>query len=120
MPTIVDNRNQLDQTIRIFDNFYSQNLVVNAAEFDTVYGYFSNVCETKQIANNFTSQLFRISQASGQPVLELLQLLQGTHNKLEMNSLMCYYMNAFKSLTCLYGTGITPTPNQSVARNVVL
>lgn len=119
MPTIIDNRNEIDQTIRIFDNFYSQTLIVNSSEFDIVYGYFSNVCETNEIANNFTSALFRVAQATGTSVISLLDLLQGTDNTLKMNGLMCYYLNSFKSLTCLYGVGVVPKPNQSVARNVV-
>lgn len=119
MPTIIDNRNQVDQTIRIFDNFYSQDLVVNSSEFDIVYGYFSNVCENQTIANNFTSALFRTAQATGTSVISLLTLLQGTGDTVKMNGLMCYYLNSFKSLTCLYGIGVVPKPNQAVARNVV-
>jgi hypothetical protein len=119
MPTIIDNRNNIDQTIRIFDNFYSQDLVVNASEFDVIYGYFSSVCETQTIANNFTSALFMVSQATGTSAMDLLSLLQGTGDVVKMNSLMCYYLNSLKSLTCLYGIGVIPKPNQSVARNVV-
>jgi len=119
MPAIIDNRNEIDQTIRIFDNFYGQNLIVNSSEFDIVYGYFSNTCENQTIANNFTSALFRTAQATGTSVLDLLSLLQGTGDFIKMNGLMCYYMNALKSLSVLYGIGVIPRPNQSVARNVV-
>ena len=36
MPTIFDNRNSMDQTVRIFDAFYNINTKVNADEFDIV------------------------------------------------------------------------------------
>ena len=120
MPSFVDNRDSVDRTVVIFDTFYASNLKVNAAEFDIVYGYFSSVSPSKQIAANFTSFLFRIAQESGVPVLTLLQDIQGADNKLQMNRKICYYLNSFKSKTSLYGVGAVPKPNQSVARNVVL
>jgi len=120
MARIVDNRNNIDQTVRIFDSFYMTDLVVNATEFDIVYGYFSNVCKTDRIAANFTTVLFRISQETGVSVLELISILKGAPNKIKMNELICYYLNSFKSKTSLYGIGVVPKPNQPVARNVVL
>ena len=120
MPTFVDNRDSVDRTVVIFDRFYSSNLKVNASEFDVVYGYFSSISSTKQIAANFTGFLFRIAQDSGIPVLTLLQEIQGSDNKLQMNRKLCYYLNSFKSKTSLYGVGVVPKPNQAVARNVVL
>lgn len=119
MPTIIDQRSSLDQTVKIFDSFYATNLVVNAEEYDIVYGYFTSVCATKNIAANFTAVLFRIAQESGVPVLELLRILQGSENKLQMNKVICYYLNSLKSKTSLYGVGLVPYPNQPVARNVV-
>jgi hypothetical protein len=120
MGKIIDNRTDLDQTVRIFDSFYSTNLSVNASEFDLVYSYFLGICETKNIAENFTAVFFRVAQEAGLPVITLLEAVQGSKNKLEMNQTLCYYLNGFKSKTSLYGIGIVPKPNQSVARNVVL
>lgn len=120
MPTIVDNRNSLDQTVKIYDNFYVQTLVVSAIEFDIVLGYFKSVCQTEKIAANFTTALFRISQDAEIPVMTLLDNIKGTGNKLEMNKLITYYLNSFKSKTSLYGIAAVPKPNQPVARNVVL
>ena len=120
MARILDARTQLDSTVRIFDDFYSFDLVVNGNEYDIVHGYFISVCETKQIANNFTSHLFRISQQTQVPVLDLLNYIRGLNNKLEMNTVITYYLNSFKSKTALYGIGTIPQPNQNVARNVVL
>lgn len=120
MPSIVDKRNdEIDPTIKIFDEFYSANLAVNANEFDIVYGYFRNTCKTAEIAGNFTSLLFRIANQTGENVLTLLDAIEKTPNKLQMNRLICFYLNSFRSKVALYGVGQVPRPNESVARNVV-
>jgi len=118
MARIIDSRTQLDQTVRIFDEFYEFNLVVNGSEYDVVYSYFKGICDTTQIAGNFTVYLFRISQETQIPVLDLLGYIQG-RNKLEVNSVITYYLNSFKSKTSIYGFGSVPKPNESVARNIV-
>ena len=120
MPSFNEDNRNLDQTVKIFDNFYNQTLVINASEFDIVMGYFTEVCTTKKIAANFTTALFQISQNAGIPVLTLLENIKGTNTKLQMNQLVTYYLNSFKSKTTLYGVSVVPRPNQSVARNVVL
>ena len=119
MPQIIDNRTNLDQTVRIFDSFYAFNTVVNAVEYDIVYSYFVSVCATKNIAANFTAVLFRIAQETQIPVLQLLDQIKGK-KKIEMNQILAYYLNSFKSKTSLYGVSIIPQPNIPVARNVVL
>jgi len=119
MAKIVDSRNSVDKTVRIFDSFYSINMVVNPDEYDIVHGYFTSVCETKNIANNFTAVLFRISQYTGVPVLELLNSIQGANSKLEMNKVICYFLNTLKSKTALYGVSQIPRPNQPVSRNIL-
>lgn len=116
---IIDNRSNIDQTIRIFDSFYSTDVKVGADQFDIVYGYFSSVCETKSIAQNFTAVLFRVATETGLNVLDLLDELQGSSNKLQMNKIICFYLNSLKSKNSLYGISIIPRPNQPVARNVV-
>ena len=118
MARILDTRTALDQTVRIFDSFYSIDLVVNGNEYDIVYGYFKSVNNNRNIAANFTAVLFRISQETGINVLELLGYIKGT-TKLEMNRIITYYLNSFKSKTTLYGVSIVPQPNQPVARNIV-
>jgi hypothetical protein len=120
MPKILDTRTSLDQTIRIFDSFYSFDLIVNSNEYDVVHSYFIGVCATKNIANNFTAVLFRIAQETGIDALVLLDYITGASStKLEMNKVICYYLNSFKSKTTLYGVGQIPRPNQPVARNIV-
>jgi hypothetical protein len=118
MAQIIDIRSSFDNTVRIFDSFYAVNLVVNGNEYDIVFSYFKTVSATKAIAGNLTSALFRISQDSGIPALELMTQLQGV-TLLQMNQIMAYYLNSFKSKSSLYGVGITPTPNQVIQRNIV-
>lgn len=108
-----------DQTVLIYDSFYNNSSVVNATEYDLVYSYFYGTSNSRTIANNFTAILFNIAQQSGTSVVELLQIIKGSNNTLQMNSVICYYLNTFKSKVALYGTGSIPTPNQAVQRNVV-
>lgn len=109
-----------DLTVRVFDNFYSTQLVVNAAEWDPVYSFFFGASKSKAIANNFASLLFRIAQEGNYNVLDLLATIKGAANKLQMNQIICYYLNSFRSRASLYGVGIIPKPNEAVQRNVVL
>lgn len=118
MPQILDTRNSLDNTVKIFDSFYAFDLSVNADQYDIVNGYFTSICATKNIANNFTAVLFRIAQETGLNVLDLLDQIKGT-KKMEMNQVMAYYLNSFKSKTSLYGIAVEPKSNQPVARNIV-
>ena len=101
MPTIIDNQTSPDRTILIFDNFYNTKLNINASEFDIVFSFFKSTSDNDTIAG------------------KLLNQLQGLPNKLEMNKVICYFLNSFKSNTSLYGTGVIPRPNQLAARNVV-
>jgi hypothetical protein len=119
MPTIIDNQRSPDRTIEIFDNFYNTKLGINANEFDIVFSFFKSTSDNDTIAGNFTSNLFRISQEADIPVLELLDQLKGLPNKLEMNKVICYFLNSFKSNTSLYGVSVITRPNQLAARNVV-
>jgi len=118
MPQILDQRTSMDQTVRIFDSFYAITLTINGNEYDIVRGYFVSICATKNIANNFTAVLFRISQETGIDALDLLDQIKGK-KKMEMNQIFAYYMNSFKSKTSLYGVGTVPKPNLPVARNIV-
>lgn len=110
-----------DQTVAIFDAFYKSNLVVPTNQYDIVLSYFKGICETTEIANNFTAVFFRLAQENGVDALELLQQLKGqSRNKIDLTKIMAYYFNSFKSKTSLYGISVVPVPNQPVARNVVL
>jgi hypothetical protein len=118
MARIIDSRSSIDQTIRIFDEFYGFNLIISPNDYDIVHSYFTGVCDTKQIADNFTVYLFRIAQETGIPVLDLLNYIQGK-SKMEVNTVIGYYLNSFKSKTSMYGFGTVPQANQNVARNIV-
>ncbi len=118
MAEIIDVRKSINQTVKIFDTFYDVNMIVNGNEFDLVLSYFITVSATKAIAQNFTAALFRISNETKIPVLELVSALSGS-TLMEMNQIMAYYLNSFKSRTTLYGVSIVPTPNQVIQRNIV-
>lgn len=109
-----------DQTVRIYDNFYRTKLVVPAAEWDIVYSFFKQSSSNATIAGNFASLLFKIAQEGGYDVLSLLEILKGANNKLQMNKIICYYLNTFRPRAALYGIGVVTKPNQAAQRNVVL
>lgn len=119
MAKIIDDRTQLDQTIRIFDSFYAVTLTVPTNEYDIVHGFFTNACSSKKAANNFTAILFRVAQETGTDAVELVQQLKGIGDKLKMNQVIAYYINSLKSKSSLYGVGSIPRPNTPVARNIV-
>ena len=118
MAKILDTRNGLDPTIRIFDNFYGFTLTVNPDQYDLVHGYFITVCKTKQIADNFTAVIFRIAQETGISALELMSQIKGT-SRMHMNQIVAYFLNSFKTRTSLYGVSVIPKSNEPVQRNVV-
>lgn len=120
MTRIIDDRNQIDNTIRIFDSFYQTDLKINASDYDLVHGYFLTVSPNKTVAANFSTAMFRISTDTGISVLRLLDDLKGSPNKIEMNKQICYWLNSLKSKTSLYGVSTIPQPIIPVARNVVL
>lgn len=112
--------NPTDNTIQIFDNFYTETLTVNGSEYDVVLSFFKQFTDKQSVAENFTAQLFRIAQVGNYEVMSLLENLKGTKNNLELTQIMAYYLNMFKSRTALYGTGFVPKPNEAVQRNIVL
>lgn len=107
------------QFINIFDSFYNFEEVVNPAEFDIVRGYFLTVSSNKNIANNFASLLFRISNQTKIPALTLLSYIEGK-SSLEMTKLLAYYINSLKSKHALYGIATVPQSNQTAARNILV
>ncbi len=114
------SQDSVDKTVRIFDNFYTTQLVVNGNEYDVVYSFFKSVATNTKVAGNYTALLFRIAQVGGYNVMSLLDALKGVDNKLQLTQVMAYYLNTFKSKTALYGIGILPKPNEAVQRNIVL
>ncbi len=114
------SQDSVDKTVRIFDNFYTTQLVVNATDYDVIFSFFKSVTTDTKIAGTYTALLFRIAQTGGYNVMSLYDVLKGTESTLQLNQVMAYYLNTFKSKTSLYGIGMIPKPNEAVQRNVVL
>jgi hypothetical protein len=110
---------QLDNSVRVFDQYYNFQVVVDSNHYEIVYSYFVSVTNTIDTAKNFTTMLFRIANITGENPLTLLEYMQGS-TKLQVTSLMAYYLNGLKSKTTLYGISVTPSPNQTVQRNIVI
>jgi hypothetical protein len=117
--TVDAPQSQLDQSVRVFEQAYETQIVINAPEYDIVRSYFKDISNSDNIANNFATMLFRISNITGVHVLSLLDDIRGK-SKLEVNATMAYYLNTIKSKVTLYGVGVLPTPNMSVQRNIVI
>jgi hypothetical protein len=114
-------QNNIDNTIKIFDSFYDSNLVVNSNQYDIVKGYFTGIADDKEIAENYTAIFFRIAQEANIDALVLLDTVKGTSKTtIDLDKTLAYYLNSFRSKTCLYGIAVIPRPNQPVARNVVI
>ena len=118
MGTVNYSNPNLDQTVKIYDRFYFYEVDVPAAEYDAVYSFFRSIYGTSEAAGNFTVSLFRISQQSNIPVMDLLQQMQGVNSQAELNLTLAYYLNAIRSPATLLGINAVTTPNYYVARNV--
>lgn len=112
-------QDSVDKTVRIFDKFYSTQLVVNGTDYDVVYSYFKGLTNDTKLAGTYTAIMFRIAQEGGYNIMSLMDVIKGTENNLQLNQVMAYYLNTFKGKNSLYGIGILPKPNEAVQRNVV-
>lgn len=112
-------QDSVDKTVRIFDNFYTTRLVVNATDYDVVYSYFKGLTSSTKIAGNYTALIFRIAQEGDYNVMSLMDVIKGVENNLQLNQVMAYYLNTFNTKNALYGVSILPKPNEAVQRNVV-
>jgi hypothetical protein len=108
---------KVDQTVRIFDRFYAYEVDVPSLEYDAVYSFFRSIYGTAEAAGNFTVSLFRVSQQSNIPVMDLLQQIQNL-NGADLNLTLAYYLNNIRSPSTLLGISAVTTPNYYVARNV--
>jgi pyruvate/2-oxoacid:ferredoxin oxidoreductase alpha subunit len=117
MSTINALNPKIDQTVRVFDNFYNFEVDVPANEYDVVLSYFKSVFTTVQVAANFTATLFRIAEQTNTPVLSLLQQLEG-QNQIQITATLCYYLNNLRSPATLLGYTVPVTPNFYAARNI--
>ena len=116
-----------ENTIQIFDSFYSSTVNVPVNEWDAVYSYFvgvlkgnSNSESTKETAKKFATVLFKIAQQTGTDIMVFMDYFRtNVETKVQVNSEMAYYLNLLKSKTALYGVSTVPTPNQAVQRNII-
>jgi len=108
---------KVDQTVRIFDRFYSYDVDVPSLEYDAVYSYFRSIYGTNIAAGNFTVSLFRVAQSSSIPIMDLLEQIQGL-GQAELNLTLAYYLNNIRSPATLLGINAATTPNYYVARNI--
>lgn len=118
MGTTVNYANpKTDQTVKIFDNFYNYEVTVPQLEYDAVYSFMRSVFGTAEAAANFTVSVFRISEESDIPVMNLLQEFQD-QSAIQLTITLCYYLNNLRSPSTLLGVNVTAVPNFYVARNV--
>ena len=117
--TVDQPQTQLDAAVKIFNQFYNTDLIINSSEYEIIYSYFKDVSKSNNIAKNFSIFLFRIASFTGKPVLELLDYISGK-STLETNTMIIYYLNSIKSKTALYGVSAVPKPNQTILHNVVV
>lgn len=119
MSTLNEVNPKIDQTVRIFDQFYNYAANVSAIEYDAVLSYFKSVFTTSEAAENFASSLFRVADQTRQSVMTLLQSFQaGGTSQPEVTVLMAYYLNGIRSPATLLGVLTPTTPNYYTARNV--
>ena len=118
MSTVNYTNYSIDQTVRVFDNFYKYDVDVPAAEYDVVHSYFIKEMGTAQAAGNFTVSLFRVASETGIPAMTLLQEFQG-HTGINLNIQLAYYLNQIRSRATLLGVSNPVIPNFYAARNVI-
>jgi pyruvate/2-oxoacid:ferredoxin oxidoreductase alpha subunit len=117
MSTINAINPNIDQTVRIFDQFYNYAEDVPAAEYDIVLSYFKSVFNTEEQAQNFTVAMFRVAQESQTDVLTILDQIQGSTGP-QLTASLCYYFNSVRSNATLLGVLEPAAPNYWTARNV--
>jgi hypothetical protein len=106
-----------DLTVQIFDRFYGYEQQVPVEAYDAVLSYFKSVFKSAEAAGNFTVSLFRVSQQSGIPVMNLLQQFQG-QTAPQINLTLAYYLNGVRSSSTLLGLNVPTQSNFYIARNI--
>lgn len=108
----------VDTTVKIFDQFYDLNLVVNADQYEIVYSFFKEYTTSIDTARSFTTTLFLIANQTQSNVLELLQTFEGS-DKLKVSLTMAYYLNSVSNKTVMFGVNNVLVPNNTVQRNIL-
>lgn len=118
MSTVNYTNYNIDQTVRVFDDFYNYDVNVPADEYDIVNSYFLSQMKSKQAAGNFTVSLFRVAQETNIPALTLLSQFQGTTG-INLDVSLAYYLNQIRSRATMLGVSNPVTPNFYAVRNVI-
>lgn len=108
-----------DRTTYIFDRFYDFEVEVDSNLYDVVLSYFKTMFDDNQAAKNLTLNLFRISETTGSPAIEILESIRG-QSAIELTATFAYYLNNLRSNTTLLGVSTPITPAFYAARNVVV
>jgi len=80
MATVNYTNPKTDLTVRLFDEFYKRELLIDSNVYDTVLSFFKNIFADGDAAENFTLSVFTISEDSGTPVETLLSELSKQNN----------------------------------------
>jgi len=107
-----------DSTLRLFNQFYDLDLVVNANEYEVVLSYFKSKTTQEKTAQSYTENLFRISNQTDIDVLTLLDSFQKSDD-MTITAVMAYFLNSFSDKTVMFGVNNVIVPNNGVARNIV-
>jgi|VirMetMinimDraft_7_1064189.scaffolds.fasta_scaffold18833_2 hypothetical protein len=118
MASVNNINTQVDLSARTFNTFNSPTIDVNSNEYVVVNSFFKSVSRSTFDTDNLTATFFLISQATGIPVLTLLDQIEGT-NELQITATMASYLNAVRSPSALIGINATVVPNFYAARNVL-
>ena len=118
MSTVNAPNPKVDQTVRVFDEFYVFEMYVPAMEYDVVNSFFKSVFKTAEAAQNFTTALFRVADQTKIPVLTILNQIQD-QDQLQLTATLAYYLNGLRSPSTLLGVNSILTPNYFTARNVL-
>lgn len=108
-----------DLTVRVFNNFYNLDLSVGADQYEVVYSFFRARTSSDATARSFTETLFRVSNITDTPVLELLQGMEN-QNEMQIQLSLAYYLNTLSNTkSVLFGASSVMTPNPKVQRNII-
>jgi hypothetical protein len=109
---------KLDQTVRIFDEFYRYEANVPADQYDIVLSWFRRQMNDDRVAGNFAVSLFQVAENTGINALTLLDSMKGLTG-LDLTLNMAYYLNEIRSRATLLGVNNPVVPNFYAARNVL-
>jgi len=117
MASVNAYNSKIDQTVQIFDRFYGFQQQVPVDQYDAVLSYFKSVFGTLEAAGNFTVSVFRVSNVTKIPVMDLLQQFQG-QSAPQITLTLAYYLNGIRSRSTLLGLNVPTQPNFYVAHNI--